>query len=46
METEYHCAKCNSSFSEEGLPNINKVHRACGSLARILRHAEKEEEEE
>ncbi len=44
METEYYCDKCKLSFSEEGLPNINKVHRRCGALARIVLHKEEKED--
>ena len=35
MKTDYYCQACGLSFSEEKLPNINKVHH-CGVLARVL----------
>lgn len=38
MQTEYHCPKCDVKFSEEKLPNINKIHKRCGSYAKIVRH--------
>lgn len=36
--TEYHCPRCGVIFSEPRLPNINKIHKPCGGLVRIIRH--------
>ena len=46
METEYYCGECEVYFTEESLPNMNKVHKRCGNLTRIVSHRKKEEESE
>lgn len=38
VTTEYHCPKCDVTFSENKLPNINKVHKRCGTHAKVLNH--------
>ncbi len=45
MQTKYYCEKCKLTFSEKKLPNINKLHKPCGSIARILFHEKVGEEE-
>ncbi len=46
MVTVYYCKKCDSFFSEEKIPNINKIHRECGDSARVVRHYAKHEKDE
>jgi len=38
MKTHYYCAKCENHLIERSGPDINKVHRSCGGLLRILEH--------
>jgi hypothetical protein len=44
MNTEYYCPKCKTYFSEDKLPNINKIHKVCGEVARIVRHISEKKE--
>lgn len=44
MQTEYHCPKCDVKFSEAKLPNINKTHKRCGGVAKIVRYVSEKKE--
>ena len=35
--THYYCKECDVIFSEENLPNMNKMHH-CGVPLRIVKH--------
>lgn len=42
MKTDYFCNKCNVSFSESKLPNINRTH-FCGDIARVTEFSDEGE---
>ncbi|MFH0890913.1 MAG: hypothetical protein V1856_02695 [Candidatus Liptonbacteria bacterium] len=49
MRTKYYCSECRDILTDNKIPNMNKRHRHCGSILRVLEydeHAETEEQEE
>ncbi len=46
MLTSYFCEKCSLNFTEAKLPNMNKRHGRCGSVARIVAYKDQEGDSE